>query len=127
NHVAEAGARRAAPVIADTVRVIGIDNAIALIRGGPTGATSFLRTAMNGSLIETMVPALGDGLRLAEDPIVGQALAALTGVDVAGVARSLAVKTDDAIWGEIGREEAAIRADPRSTRDPVLIAALELA
>ncbi len=82
NHVAEAGARRAAPIIADTVRTIGIDNAVALIKGGPTAASTFLRDAMAGSLIEAMVPALGDGMRIADDPIVGQALAALTGVDV---------------------------------------------
>jgi hypothetical protein len=72
-----------------------------------------------------MVPALSDGLRIANDPIVGQALAALTGVDVTGVARSLSAKADDAIWGEIGREEAAIRANPESTNDAVLIAALK--
>lgn len=126
NHVAEHGARRAAPVIADTVRTIGIQNAVDLIRGGPTAATGFLRGAMAGSLIETMVPALGDGLRVANDPIVGQALAALTGVDVTGVARSLSVKADNAIWGEIGREESAIRANPEATRDPVLIAALKV-
>ena len=76
---------------------------------------------MGGRLVETMVPELGEGLRLANDPIVGQALAALTGVDVGGVARSLALRADDAIWGEIGREEAAIRANPEATRDPVLI------
>lgn len=124
NRVAEQGARRAAPIIADTVRTIGVDNALALIKGGPTAATGFLRQAMAGSLIDAMVPALGDGLRLAEDPIVGQAIAALTGVDVTGVARSLSGKVDDAIWGEIGREEAAIRANPESTNDAVLIAAL---
>lgn len=126
NHVAEAGARRAAPVIADTVRVIGIDNAAALIKGGPTAATDFLRTAMAGSLVETMVPALGDGLRLASDPIVGQAIAGLTGVDLTGVARSLSAKAETVIWGEIGREEAAIRANPEATGDPLLIAALKL-
>ncbi len=125
NNVAEDGARRAAPMIADTVRTIGVDNAVALIKGGPTAATGFLRTAMAGSLIEAMVPALGDGLRIANDPVVGQALAALTGVDITGVARSLSVKADDAIWGEIGREEAAIRANPESTNDAVLIAALK--
>lgn len=124
NRVAEQGARRAAPIIADTVRTIGVDNALALIKGGPTAATGFLRQAMAGSLIDAMVPALGDGLRIAEDPIVGQAIAALTGVDVTGVARSLSGKVDDAIWGEIGREEAAIRANPESTNDAVLIAAL---
>lgn len=125
NSVAEAGARRAAPIIADTVRTIGIDNAVALIKGGPTAATGFLRQAMAGSLIEAMAPALGDGLRIAQDPIVGQAIAALAGVDVNGVARSLSAKVDDAIWGEIGREEAAIRANPQATNDAVLIAALK--
>ncbi len=126
NGVAEVGARRAAPVIAETVRTIGIDNALDLIRGGPTAATGFLRSAMAGSLIETMVPALGEGMRLASDPIVGQALAALTGVDITGVSRSLAQRADSAIWGEIGREETAIRADPVRTNDPVLIAALKV-
>jgi len=125
NHIAEDGARRAAPVVADAVRTIGIKNARALIRGGPTAATGFLRDEMAGGLIDVMVPALGDGLKVARDPIVGQALAALTGVDVTGVARSLAEEADDAIWAEIGREEAAIRADPESSNDAVLIAALK--
>lgn len=125
NRVAEQGARRAAPIIADTVRAIGIDNAQALLRGGPSAATGFLRSAMAGSLIEAMVPALGDGLRLADDPVLGQALAALTGIDLTGVARSLSSRVDDAIWGEIGREEAAIRANPENTNDAVLIAALK--
>ena len=125
NRVAEDGARRAAPILADTVRTIGIDNALALIRGGPNAATGFLRSAMAGSLIEAMVPALGDGLRIADDPLVGQAIAALTGIDVTGVARSLSGRVDEVIWGEIGREEAAIRANPEATRDAVLIAALQ--
>ena len=125
NRVAEQGARRAAPILADAVRTIGIDNALALIKGGPGAATGFLRSAMAGSLIEAMVPAIGDGLRLADDPAVGQALAALTGIDVTGVARSLSGKVDDVIWSEIGREEAAIRANPEATNDAVLIAALK--
>ena len=125
NRVAEQGARRAAPIIADTVRAIGIDNAQALLRGGPSAATGFLRSAMAGSLIEAMVPALGDGLRLADDPVLGQALAALTGVDLTGISRSLSARVDEAIWGEVGREEAAIRANPEATRDAVLIAALK--
>jgi Protein of unknown function (DUF4197) len=126
NYVAERGARRAAPIIADTVRTIGIQNAVDLIRGGPTAATGFLRNAMAGSLVEAMVPELGAGLRVANDPIVGQAIAALTGVDVPGVARSLSARVDNSIWGEIGREESAIRLHPESTNDPVLIAALKV-
>ena len=126
NHVAEAGARRAAPMVAETVRTIGIANARALLRGGPSAATAFLREGMNGALVEAMVPALADGMRLAGDPVVGEALAALTGIDLAGAARALSVKAEDAIWAEIGREEATIRANPEATNDAVLIAALKL-
>ena len=126
NNFAEQGARRAAPIVADTVRTIGIQNAVDLIRGGPSGATAFLRDAMAGSLIDAMVPALGDAMRVAGDPLVSQAIGALAGVDIGNVARSFSAQVDDAIWGQVGREEAAIRADPRRTNDPVLIAALKL-
>lgn len=124
NRVAEDGARRAAPAVADTIRVVGIANAVALVRGGPTAATSFLRQEMAGRLVDVMFPAIGDAMRVANDPILGQALAALSGVDVPAIARDLSVQADNAIWGEMGREESAIRADPRRTRDPILIAAL---
>ena len=116
-------AERAAPVVADTVRTIGFANAVDLIRGGPTAATGFLRQGMGNRLIDAMVPQVGQGLRLANDPIVGQALAALTGVDVPQVARNFTARVDDVIWNEIGNEEAAIRANPQATRDPLIIGA----
>lgn len=112
---------RAAPIVADAVRTVGYANAIDLIRGGPTAASSFLRQEMGTALVEAMVPEIGQALRVAQDPLIGQLLAGLTGVDVGGVATTFATAVDDAIWNEIGREEAAIRADPRATRDPVLI------
>lgn len=46
----------------------------------------------------------------------------IAGTEVAGIADRFGRQIDDAIWGEIAREEAAIRADPQATRDPVLIA-----
>jgi hypothetical protein len=112
---------RAAPVVADAVRTIGWTNAVELIRGGPTAASAFLRQEMGEQLILAMLPEIGQAIRIAEDPLMGQLLSGLTGVDVQGVTRTFAREVDDAIWGEIGREEAAIRADPRATRDPVLI------
>ena len=114
---------RAAPIVADTVRTIGWANAVDLIRGGPTAASSFLRQEMGFHLVEAMVPEVGQALRVAQDPLVGQLIAGLTGVDLGGVATSFSQTVDDAIWSEIGREEAAIRADPGATRDPLLIAA----
>jgi len=119
--VAYDAAERAAPVVADTIRVVGFRNAVDLVRGGPTAATSFLRQEMGARLIDAMLPGVGQGLRVASDPLVGQALAALTGVDVPQVARNFSSRVDDVIWGEIGNEEAAIRANPASTRDPLII------
>lgn len=113
---------RAAPVVTDAVRVIGFENAIALVRGGPDAASTFLRQELGTALLDAMVPELGEAIRLAEDPLVGEALGALTGVRVGEVAGRIGRTVDDAIWGEIAREEAAIRADPGATRDPVLMA-----
>lgn len=119
--IAIEGAERAAPIVADTVRVIGIENAVALVRGGPTAATAFLREDLGTTLVEAMVPELRQAMRLAEDPLVGELLAGLTGIDVGGVARNVSTTVDNAIWEEMGIEEAAIRANPRATNDPLLI------
>lgn len=112
---------RAAPVVTDAIQVIGLENAIALVRGGPDAASSFLRQEVGTGLLDAMVPELGQAMRLSRDPLLGQALGALTGVDVAGVADRFGRQVDNAIWGEIAREEAAIRANPEATRDPLLI------
>ena len=112
---------RAAPVVADAVRNVGISNAMALIRGGPTAATSYLRDTMGMALIDVLVPELSDALRVAEDPLIGQMISALAGVNVGYVARSFAGTVSDVIWQEIGREEARIRANPQATNDPLLM------
>jgi hypothetical protein len=119
--IAIEGSERAAPLVADAVRVIGIENAEALVRGGPRAATAFLQGEMGGQLIEAMVPELGRAIEIASDPLVGQAIDAITGANVSGVASRLAGTVNDAIWDEIGNEEAAIRADPAATRDPLII------
>lgn len=124
NDMAYDAAERAAPAVTDAVRTIGIRNALALLRGSdPMAATAFLHQEMGSSLVEIMVPEFGDAIRVSREPLVGQLLTALTGVDVGGIANSLAFEADNAIFRAIGREEAAIRADPRSTNDPMLMAA----
>ena len=97
---------RAAPVIYDTIELIGVRNTIDLITGGPTAATSYLRGEAGNRVVDAMVPELGQAMRV-----------------VNAAAGRVATKVNDTIWSEIGREEAAIRADPRSTNDPVLIGA----
>lgn len=119
--IAYEGAERAAPLVTDAVRTIGVQNAIDLVRGGPTAATSFLRGSMGTTLVEAMVPELGTAMRVAGDPLVGELLRGLTVVDLAGATNRFATNIDDTIWREIGVEEAAIRRDPQATRDPLII------
>jgi len=125
NIIAEDGARAAAPLVADTVRTIGVDNAAALIQGEPTAATTFLRQAMGPAVVNAMIPELDRLLRVVDDPLVGKALSVLAGVDIADAAHALALEADNAIWYAIGAEEAAIRHDPAATNDPVLMRALK--
>lgn len=122
--IAEKGSYRAAPLVAEAVRTVGIANAVALLQGGPTAAATFLRGEMGVSLVEVMVPEVGTALRVAQEPLVAQLLQSLTGVDVSTVARDFSREVDDTIWREIGVEEAAIRANPRATNDPLIIGAL---
>jgi len=119
--IAIAGSNRAAPVVTEAIGIIGLANAVQLVRGGPEAATTALRGELGGRLIEEMVPELGNAIRIASDPLVGELINAATGTDVSGIAQGLANQVDDAIWTEIGVEEAAIRANPQSTNDPLLM------
>lgn len=126
NLAAERGAERAAPLVVEAARAISVPDAVGLIRAGPTAATSWLRAEMGAGLIEAMVPGLGDAIELSRDPVLGQAIKALSGVDLGQVAQAVAIRADNSIWSQIGAEEAAIRANPESTRDPLLIGALKI-
>lgn len=121
NLVAEKGAERAAPVVYEAVRSMSISDAIGLVRGGQTAATNFLRGAMGPAVINAMIPELSDALRVSGDPILGQAIRALSGVDVGSMAQAVANRADNSIWSQIGAEETAIRANPQTTGDPLLI------
>jgi hypothetical protein len=122
--MAAEGSARAVPVVTDAVRVIGIRDARAILRGGPSAATAYLRSAMGPRLIEVLAPDLGAALRMLDDPRVGDALAMLAGFDIASASRSFAWEAEDVIWRTIGQEEAAIRADPASLGDPLLAVVL---
>lgn len=126
NLLAEKGAERAAPVVFEAVRSTSFSDAIGLVRGGPTAATTFLRSRMGPALINAMIPGLSDALRVASDPVLGQAIRALSGVDLGSVAQAVAIRADNSIWYQIGAEETAIRANPQSTNDPLLIGVFKI-
>lgn len=122
--VAVKGSEAAAPIVVEAVRNAGITGATAILRGGPTAARDFLQGQMGDGLVQVMVPELGQAIRIANEPLVGQLISSLTGVDAGGIASRMAGSVNDAIWREIGIEEQAIRADPQSTGDPLLIGTL---
>jgi hypothetical protein len=121
NRAAEKGAERAAPLVADAVRTVSIEDAASIVRGGPQAATAFLRGKMGLALVDAMLPGISEGLRLFDDQVISQAVRSVTGFDIGSLASDINRKADDAIWAAIGLEEANIRADPRKTNDPVLI------
>lgn len=124
NDVAVDAAERATPVVLDSIRSMSVTDAIAILRGGPTAATDLLQRQVGGALVEAMFPEFSAGLRSDALEILTAVAGARTGIDYMALARTGAEQAGQAIFRAIGREESAIRADPRSTRDPALIALL---
>lgn len=123
NVIAEDGARAAAPQVAEAIRTLAFENPDAIVMGEATSATSYLRAKVGPTLVNAMIPAMDRLLRAADDPIISQAVAALKGVNMADAAHALALGADNAIWYEIGGEEATIRREPAKTGDALMIRA----
>lgn len=125
NRAAERGAERAAPVIADAIIAISPQDAAAIVRAaGTPAATLLLQREMGDGLFAALLPGVDEGLRAFDNQVVTEALKIATGIDFAGLRDDVARKASDAIFAEMGREELAIRADPKSSGDPVLATAL---
>jgi Protein of unknown function (DUF4197) len=121
NRAAVKGAELAAPIVADAVTNLGIEDSARIVAGGGSAATDLLKAAMGNALIEKMLPGIDGGLRLFDSPVVTEALRQVTSIDFAGLRDDVTRKASDGIYKAIGREEIAIRADPASTNDPLLI------
>jgi hypothetical protein len=120
NEAAKEGAERAAPAVAESIRGMTIADARAIVRGGPTAATDYLARSMGERIFDSIYPGVGDSLRLAENGIIQRVLQVATGINFIGLQADVARKTAAALYRAIGREEAAIRADPQASGDPVL-------
>lgn len=121
NNAAANAAEAAAPVVYDSIRTMTISDAVSIVRGGPNAATEYLQRSMGNAIFEALFPGVGNALRVLDNGIVTRALQAATGIDFAGLQQHVAGRAADAIYRAIGREEAAIRANPRSVGDPVLV------
>lgn len=127
NRAAEQGANAAAPVLAEAIAGLNVDDAAAIISGGGDRATMLLRAAMGDRLLATMLPDIDRGLRLFDSEIVTEVLRQASGIDFTGLRDDVTRKASAGIYAAIAREEAAIRANPQATNDPLLIAVFALA
>ena len=120
NRAAAEAAEAAAPVVYDSIRNLTISDAMALARGGPTAATDFLQRAMGTRIVDAMFPDVGNALRLFDSGIVNQVVQAATGINFSGLQQHVTQAAATGIYRAIGREEAAIRANPGSVTDPLI-------
>lgn len=121
NRAASNAAEAAAPVIYDEIRTMSFGDAMSLVRGGPTAATDFLERAMGNAIVDAMFPGVGRALRALDNGVLNQLLRSATGIDFQALQRHVSESAARGIYRAIGREEAAIRANPRETGDPLLI------
>jgi hypothetical protein len=120
NRAAANAAEAAAPIVYDSIRGMSFADAVSLVRGGPTAATDFLQRAMGNAIVDAMFPGVGNALRLFDNGIINRVVQAATGVNFGGLQRHVTETAAQGIYRAIGREEAAIRANPRETGDPVI-------
>ncbi|HEU0133286.1 MAG TPA: DUF4197 domain-containing protein [Allosphingosinicella sp.] len=124
NRAAAEGARAAAPLVYDSIREMTIADARAIARGGPTAATDHLRRASGEGIFDSVFPQVGQVLRSAESDTLRRVLRVATGISFGGLQADVSRKASEGIYRAIGREEAAIRADPDAAGDPLLAAML---
>ncbi|VWX48751.1 DUF4197 domain-containing protein [Novosphingobium sp. 9U] len=121
NRAASEAADRAAPLVYNSIRSLTFSDAIGIVRGGPTAATSYLERSIGDSIIEAMLPEVGDVLhQLDGGSILGPVLGAATGIDIPAMQRTVTSQAAQGLWRAIGREEASIRAAPSSAGDPLV-------
>jgi hypothetical protein len=121
NRAAANAAEAAAPIVYDSIRSMSFGDAVSLVRGGPTAATDFLERAMGNAIVDAMFPGVGNALRAFDNGILNEVVRGATGIDFQGLQRHVTESAARGIYRAIGREEAAIRANPQSTGDPVII------
>jgi hypothetical protein len=126
NHAAADAAQAAAPVVYDSIRSMSIADAVSIVRGGSTAATDYLARSMGERIFDAMFPGVGNALRIADNGIISRVLGVATGISFSGLQADVTRKAAAGIYRAMGREEAAIRANPQSTGDPLLIGVFSL-
>ncbi len=126
NRAAEAAVPEARQLLADTVRKLSVDDALAIVRGGQTAVTDFFARKTREPLGERFLPIVTratEQVKLAERYNSFASRAANLGLvkaEDANLQRHVTAKALDGLYLIIGEEEQRIRADPVGTGSAIL-------
>ena len=126
NRAAEAAVPEAKALFVSTARAIDVQDALQIVRGGPTSATDFFAAKTRTPLAARFLPIVTratERVQLAERYNSVAAKAASLGLvkgDATNVQRHVTAKALDGLFMLIGEEEKKIRADPLATGSAIL-------
>lgn len=111
NRAAEQAAAQAKPIFRAAIDRASFSDAVAIARGGDTGATDYLKQSTGSAVQAQLLPLVRTALQ--QSGVLAQAsqLSAL-GFDEARLSDYVAGKTSEGIFTYVGREEAKLRKDP---------------
>ena len=126
NRAAEAAVPVAKPLFVKAVKAISVDDALKVVRGGPTSVTDFFATKTREPLSGEFLPIVTkatEKVSLAEryNAVAGKAagLGLVKGEDT-NVQKYVTARALDGLFRMIGEEEKKIRADPVKTGSAIL-------
>ena len=126
NRAAEAAVPVAKPLFVKAVKAISVDDALKVVRGGPTSVTDFFATKTREPLSGEFLPIVTratEKVSLAERYNAVASKAAASGLvkgDDTNVQKYVTARALDGLFRMIGEEEKKIRADPVKTGSAIL-------
>lgn len=125
NRGAEEACKQAAPIFVDAIRSMDVNDAIGILKGGDTAATSFLRKAVTPSLTESFRPVIDGSLKKMDATKYWSAIvSAYNKISLRKINPDLtAYVTEKAIHGvfvQIAEEEKEIRKNPAARTTDLL-------
>jgi hypothetical protein len=126
NRAAEAAVPQAKALLVSTVKAVSVEDALKVVRGGPTSVTDFFATKTRAPLAEKFLPIVTQAtekVSLAERYNVVAGKAANLGLvkgDDTNVQRYVTARALNGLFLMIGEEEKKIRADPVKTGSDLL-------
>lgn len=111
NRAAEQAAAEAKPIFRAAIDRATLKDAVAIGRGGDTGATDYLRQSAGGDILKKLTPLVKSALDRTGVLKQTSQLASF-GMDDAKITDYVAKKTADGIFTYVGREETKLRRDP---------------